>query len=287
MFSCTLMFRCDKESGCCSSEGYECSPRRQQVVPKYFYVSTPDNRNNSIEIIEFVNHTECECRAINHHPRVISTRLPSHISSLEDASSSIPGLFLGLLPQQVIREVIPLVNTTPSVQESNVTLQSSSNYLLSNEYTNLESSLSSSSSSSSTTTKPETTSTSTATSTGVPSFEVNEDTNLIIEKTEKDESKEFCNHVTCPVPFVAKIETKIPLKCFCDCESDRDQICNAMKKGVKRLEHKSRRCIMKNYCLEPRCEYGATYNRQQGLCPKKESGSTWSHTQDPSQAHRD
>lgn len=110
------------------------------------------------------------------------------------------------------------------------------------------------------------------------SLESNEDvnSNLIeqpqeqhLELTHNDE--ETCKHVRCPKPFVPKVQTVLPiLTCYCDCTNEVDIQCIRIKKGLTKFDSSEARCIRKNLCLQPRCEYGRDFIRSTGFCPKKE-----------------
>lgn len=65
---CTILHRCDDEAGCCDSSSMRCMPIRQQVIELYFY-SLQSNNTSIVEMLTFVNHTQCECQEVNYMPR--------------------------------------------------------------------------------------------------------------------------------------------------------------------------------------------------------------------------
>ena len=90
-----------------------------------------------------------------------------------------------------------------------------------------------------------------------------------LEFTHKD--REICKHVRCPKPFVPKVQAVLPIPiCYCDCTNEVDIQCIRIKKGLTKFDSSEARCIRKNLCLQPRCEYGRDFIRSTGFCPKKE-----------------
>lgn len=108
---CTVLHKCDDESGCCAHEGHECAPKRQQAVQLFFF-ATFRNMTRAIETVTLSNHTECECRPINHQPR-------SHAQSL-DLESLIKDV-LGSDHSEVIATQSPATTSRPTTTASPVT----------------------------------------------------------------------------------------------------------------------------------------------------------------------
>jgi len=183
-------------------------------------------------MLEFENHTECECREINHRPRTLH-RLPSPFPSnfdeqeTKDTGSLIP-------PQDHLKE--SQVSSTPSSTE-----------------TSLE-------------TFHQTTS---QKSTSVSDPQVM--SNTIEESQSQQEKEDYCIHAKCPNPFIPKLESVFPLKCYCDCKPGIDLACIRIKKGLDRLDSENSRCVRKHDCLRHRCEYSSEFYLNNGSCPKKES----------------
>ncbi|UXI19157.1 uncharacterized protein NH340_JMT05100 [Sarcoptes scabiei] len=80
---CTLLHRCDDESGCCEDVTHHCEPSKTQLVELYFHVIRSDIVNNitggngvGIERLTFLNHTQCECKPINYMPRSLEPSAP-------------------------------------------------------------------------------------------------------------------------------------------------------------------------------------------------------------------
>lgn len=76
---CTLLHRCNEQSGCCDTEGFQCMPKVMQEVALSFYVinigkesSAPD-LGESVTKLLFLNHTECECLPVDNLPRAIES----------------------------------------------------------------------------------------------------------------------------------------------------------------------------------------------------------------------
>lgn len=62
---CTVLHRCETETGCCNSESEQCSVKKQEPVRLPFWVislSADGQQFKTIEWFTFHNHTECECR---------------------------------------------------------------------------------------------------------------------------------------------------------------------------------------------------------------------------------
>lgn len=62
---CTILHRCESETGCCNSESEQCSVKKQEPVRLPFWVislSADGQQFKTIEWFTFHNHTECECR---------------------------------------------------------------------------------------------------------------------------------------------------------------------------------------------------------------------------------
>ena len=62
---CTILHRCESETGCCNSESEQCSMKKQEPVRLPFWVislSADGQQFKTIEWFTFHNHTECECR---------------------------------------------------------------------------------------------------------------------------------------------------------------------------------------------------------------------------------
>lgn len=233
IISCTQLFRCDKESGCCSSPGHECFPKRQQAVQKYFFVSNTSNNRSFIEMVEFDNHTECECRPIDHHARQI--HLPPPAGDRIRLSTAL----LDLLPESLIQEMMPRVTasftsfhemSSSTSSPLSLTTQSSGNESISSE--------------------------------SVPNLEPSQE-------------KVLCKHILCPLPFIQKVGSLHPLKCFCECPFG-DSICLKIKEGLSTLDRTQNYCVRTGRCLRPRCEYGgdSTFDHSIKRCPKKETHSS-------------
>ncbi|XP_025085819.1 uncharacterized protein LOC112559106 isoform X1 [Pomacea canaliculata] len=78
--SCTVIYRCRNDSGCCGPRE-ECGPKTERVVFKTFMVLQERAAKaslTSIEKVAFINHTECQCR---NKPR------------LPDCNQKCPGVF--------------------------------------------------------------------------------------------------------------------------------------------------------------------------------------------------
>ncbi|KAH7642395.1 hypothetical protein HUG17_5440 [Dermatophagoides farinae] len=85
---CTVLHRCDDESGCCEDVTHRCEPSKTQLVELYFHVIRSDMKNNitggnavGIERLTFLNHTHCECKPINYMPRSVQIRPPLRLMS--------------------------------------------------------------------------------------------------------------------------------------------------------------------------------------------------------------
>lgn len=70
--SCTVLHRCRNVTGCCKNTSSVCGPRRVQIISKYFVVLDFASKNPTttrlntkmVEVRQFMNHTECECKEI-------------------------------------------------------------------------------------------------------------------------------------------------------------------------------------------------------------------------------
>lgn len=69
LIRCTVLHKCDDESGCCENDAFHCVAKSQQPVNLYFYVVLAGN-GSTVEMLTFTNDTECECREMNYEPRV-------------------------------------------------------------------------------------------------------------------------------------------------------------------------------------------------------------------------
>ncbi|KAH9424278.1 hypothetical protein DERP_004460 [Dermatophagoides pteronyssinus] len=85
---CTVLHRCDEESGCCEDVTHRCEPSKTQLIELYFHVIRSDIKNNitggnavGIERLTFLNHTHCECKPINYMPRSVQIRPPLRLMS--------------------------------------------------------------------------------------------------------------------------------------------------------------------------------------------------------------
>nr|XP_046917034.1 G-box-binding factor-like [Dermatophagoides farinae] len=70
----TLLYRCSDLTGCCPHATHSCEPSRVEKVTLYFFViGVPQSssstmmirRNQNIEQLTFINHTECACKPID------------------------------------------------------------------------------------------------------------------------------------------------------------------------------------------------------------------------------
>ncbi|XP_027204453.1 uncharacterized protein LOC113798161 [Dermatophagoides pteronyssinus] len=68
----TLLHRCSDLTGCCPHATHSCQPSRVEKLTLYFFVigvpkssSTILRRNQNIEQLTFINHTECSCKPID------------------------------------------------------------------------------------------------------------------------------------------------------------------------------------------------------------------------------
>lgn len=74
---CTILHRCSDDVGCCDHDTMQCLPKTTEAVELYFYVlrlsadggAVAVHGGNTVEKLQFVNHTECECQIINDRPR--------------------------------------------------------------------------------------------------------------------------------------------------------------------------------------------------------------------------
>lgn len=70
--SCTVIHRCRNVTGCCKNASSVCGPKRVKIISKYFVVLEYASKNPSearlntkmVEVRQFMNHTECECKEI-------------------------------------------------------------------------------------------------------------------------------------------------------------------------------------------------------------------------------
>jgi hypothetical protein len=160
------------------------------------------------------------------------------------------------LPQQVTQNEIIHEKITSSTQETTEAFPSSSPNYATNEITNSKSYF-----------------LFTTPSTSIPteSLSFEDSDNIVDLDDQKEEETKLCEHVRCPEPFVPHIESLNPIKCFCNCTTKFDIICDRIRKGLNRINSSAWRCIRGLHCLEPRCEYGSHFDKQSGFCPKKES----------------
>ncbi|XP_076345037.1 uncharacterized protein LOC143244371 isoform X1 [Tachypleus tridentatus] len=89
---CTVLHRCTEDSGCCDNERTKCGPKSVQEVVLYFYTlhigkqGTYVGSSDAVDKLLFVNHTECECQAINNQPRIQEESDPNLDQDLETST---------------------------------------------------------------------------------------------------------------------------------------------------------------------------------------------------------
>ncbi|XP_050498091.1 uncharacterized protein LOC114329749 [Diabrotica virgifera virgifera] len=59
--ACTVLHRCAEDSGCCKRDT-RCQYKTRVLVSLYFYAKYVGQDHNTIERLDFYNHTECECK---------------------------------------------------------------------------------------------------------------------------------------------------------------------------------------------------------------------------------
>lgn len=62
---CTILHRCESDTGCCNSESEHCTVKKQEPVRLPFWVislNADGEQFKNIEWFTFHNHTECECK---------------------------------------------------------------------------------------------------------------------------------------------------------------------------------------------------------------------------------
>ncbi|KAG4070811.1 hypothetical protein HA402_011037 [Bradysia odoriphaga] len=84
---CTVLHRCGDDTGCCHTDALTCVPKRTATVDLYFYVSTMEKREPSVEYLTFINHTECHCLS-RHNPANLHRNNPYNVSPTTASSSS-------------------------------------------------------------------------------------------------------------------------------------------------------------------------------------------------------
>ncbi|XP_064608323.1 uncharacterized protein LOC135472647 isoform X2 [Liolophura sinensis] len=85
---CTVLHRCRNVSGCCPNSSTTCGPKTIEVITKSFFVvelTDPDQVQPSniqmVENLDFINHTECECKEIKGLPGC-DQECPTHFTRM-------------------------------------------------------------------------------------------------------------------------------------------------------------------------------------------------------------
>lgn len=58
---CTVLHRCDDDTGCCHSDTQTCVAKKTETVYLHFYVISVGGRGPDVEEMSLINHTECHC----------------------------------------------------------------------------------------------------------------------------------------------------------------------------------------------------------------------------------